>query len=131
MTARRTYDDIKIGCFKLMYLARQRIVKRKREWLHPIEVVGVAFMDWEYDSVGMEPLKRLMYETIFLVLCAGLAPEPGRTNAISKIEELLCEHNLDELIADIPEDEQRELRIDLEILGFLPPDITKPQFAKS
>lgn len=127
MQVRRTYDEMKIGSFKLMYLARQRITKEKRPWLHPIEDVGVAFDDPYYE--GMNDLHRLMDETIYLILCAGLSPEPGLSNATAKIKEILAANPLEVLLEGIPEQEGRELRIDLEILGFIPPDITKPQFA--
>lgn len=116
--------------FRHMYRARRNILKHKREWLHPIEDVGVAFDDQgRGKDESLPDLYHLMESTIYLILCAGLSPEPGHTMMTNEIETILGKTPLDELIGGLPEDEQRELRIDLEILGFIPPDITKPQFA--
>ena len=127
MTQRYTYDQIRYGKFLTMYEARREIVRQKRSWTHPIEDVGVAYDDPDYSGFG--DLHRLISETIYLILCAGLSPEPGLTNATNKINEILAAHSIDELLQDIPEAEARELRIDLEYLGFIPPDITKPLYA--
>lgn len=126
MSERWTYDDLKIGTFRLMYMARQNIIRDNRPWLHPIEDVGVAFQDPYYE--GMDDLGRLMFETRYLILCAGLSPEMGFNRATEVIKSILDKTTIDELVKDIPAEEARELRYDLEILGFIPPDITKPQY---
>jgi hypothetical protein len=129
MTERWTYSDIKMGIFRSMYKARQNIVYDKRSWFHPIEDVGVAYHDDCPDEgiPAMPDLFWLMDKTIYLILCAGLSPEPGFTNANEKIRSILADSSIEELLKDIPEQEAYDLRYDLEILGFIPPDITKPQ----
>jgi hypothetical protein len=123
---RQTYDEMKIGAFKLMYMTRQNIVRDKREWVDRYEDVGFAYMDPYYE--GMDDLDRLMFETIYLILTTNAPPIPGYNQPRDVISEILARSSLDKLLEDIPEDEVRELRIDLEILGFIPPDITKPQY---
>lgn len=122
------YKARKAQCFRDMYEARRRILKFKRDWLHPIEDVGVAYDDqgWGRDD-SLPDLYHLIDNAIFLILAAGKSPEPGFSNAAREIETILAQGPIDGLIAQLPEDEQRELRIDLEILGFIPADIIKPR----
>ena len=126
MTQRYTYDQIRYGKFLTMYEARREIVRQKRSWTHPIEDVGVAYDDPDYSSFG--DLHTLMSKTIDLILSAGLMPEQGVMMVTNEINEILAAHSIDELLHDIPEAEARELRIDLEYLGFIPPEITKPLY---
>lgn len=132
MAERWTYDSIIWANMKRMYKARRNIVRRNRGWIHPTEDVGIAFHDDTPDEYLpiMPDLYRLMEEVIYLILSAGTSPKLGVDLSTNIINEILEKTPLDELVAGIPEDEERELRIDLEILGFIPPDITKPQFAR-
>ena len=126
MTQRRTYEEMKIGWFKLMYMARQNIVRNNGEWIHRFEDVAVAYDDPYYE--GMDDLEILMEEVIYLILITNAPPVPGYNDPAAKVRELLAKTPLDTLLDSVPEDEARDLRIDLEILGFIPPDITKPQY---
>jgi hypothetical protein len=126
MTQRRTYDERKIGKFKLMYMARQNIVRDKREWIDRYEDVNFTYMDPYYE--GMDDLDRLMFETIYLILTTNAPPIPGYNQPREVISEILTRIPLEKLLEDIPESEARDLRIDLEYLGLIPPDITKPQY---
>lgn len=128
MSERWTYDAIRWSALNAMYRGRRNIIRDKRAWTNPLEDVGYAYYgDETPDSVN--DLHDLMHETVYLILCAGLSPEPGLTWATEKITSVLARTPIDLLLRDIPEDEAREVRIDLEILGFIPPDITKPQYA--
>lgn len=128
---RNSYFYIKKHRLRYMYQARRNILQDNRDWLHPIEDVGVAYDDQgRGKNESLPDLYHLFDNTIYLILCAGLSPERGYEVAKNEIKTILARNSLEELIADIPEDEERELRIDLEILGFIPPDITKPQFAR-
>lgn len=114
---------------QIMYRARQNIIRSKREWLHPIEDVGVAYDDTNDAWTIVYPdLHRLMDNSIQFILAAGQMPEQGVKIITDEINAILSKTPLEELLADVPADEARELRIDLEILGFIPPDITKPQY---
>jgi hypothetical protein len=125
----QSYHGIKKQKFRDMYEARRSILEDKREWLHPIEDVGVAYDDQgRGKDESLPDLYHLMDNAIYLILCAGKSPEPGLAMATNEIQSILDRTPLDQLLADVPEDEARELRIDLEILGFIAPDITKPQW---
>jgi hypothetical protein len=124
----QTYHGIKKQKFRDMYEARRMIVEDKREWLHPIEDVGVAYDDQgRGKDESLPDLYHLMDSAIFLILATNYVPEIGLKRRTNEIQSILARTPLDELLADVPEDEARELRIDLEILGFIPPDIIKPQ----
>lgn len=125
----QTYNGIKKQRFRDMYRARRNILRSKREWLHPIEDVGVAYDDeGRSKDESLPDLYHLMDSAIFLILAAGKSPELGLNRATNEINAILAKTPIDQLLTDIPLDEARELRIDLEILGFIPPDITKPQY---
>jgi hypothetical protein len=127
MDERWTYDAIRWSAFQDMYRVRRNISQDKRGWGHPLEDVGVAF-DYDDDPPPLPDLHWLMLESCYLILGTGLTPEPGKVRATQRIQSILAHTPLDQLLADVPEDEARELRIDLEILGFIAPDITKPQW---
>lgn len=130
MDERWTYDSLRWSILKSMYQGRRNILQDKRAWLHPIEDVGYAYHDDTPDEYlpVMPDLHQIMSNTIYLILCAGLSPEVGCTKATNIINSILAKTTIDELVKDIPEDEARDLRYDLEILGFIPPNITKPQY---
>ena len=126
MIQHQTYDEMKIGVFHSMYAARQNIVWDKREWLHPIEDVAVAYDDPYYE--GMGDLHRLMFETIYLILVTNAPPVPGYHDPAAKVREILAKTPLNTLLDGVSEAEALDLRFDLEILGLIPPDITTPQY---
>lgn len=130
MDERWTYDSLRWSTLKAMYEGRRNILRDKRAWLHPIEDVGYAYHDDtpDEDLPLMPDLHRIMSETIYLILCAGLSPEVGFNKATEVIKSILAKTTIEELVKNIPENEARDLRYDLEILGFIPPDITKPQW---
>jgi hypothetical protein len=121
MSDRWTYDAIRWQKLSIMYEARRSILKHSREWLHPIEDVGVAYDDQgRGKEEGMPDLYYLMDSVIFLILAAGKSPEPGLTNATNEIQTILAKTPLEEILNEVPEDEARELRLDLEILKLIP-----------
>lgn len=129
MSERWTYDVIRWARLRTMYEARRQILKHRREWISPLEDVYVA-----YDDQGrgkdetLSDLYHLMDNTIFLILATNQDIETSQVYSKNEINAILSKTPLEELLADVPADEARELRIDLEILGFIPPDITKPQY---
>ena len=130
MDERWTYDSLRWSTLKTMYQGRRNIIQDERAWLHPIEDVGYAYHDdtpEEYLPI-MSDLHKLMSSTIYLILCAGLSPELGFNKATEVVKSILSKTTIDELVKNIPDDEAHELRYDLEILGFIPPDIIKPRY---
>lgn len=125
MEVRWTYDDIRWGKLKAMYDYRRYVAPDIGKWTNPLEDVGYAYYGDEPPE-SINDLYDLMTNTIMLILSAGLTPEPGLTWATEKITSVLARTPIDDLLRDIPEDEAREVRTDLEILGFIPPDVTKP-----
>lgn len=127
MEERWTYDGIRWHRFRDMYRARRNIMKFNREWSSPLEDVGVAYDDQgRGKDESLPDLYHLIDSAIFLILATHHVPEIGLKRRTNEIQSILARTPLDTLLADVPEDEARELRIDLEILGFIPPDITKP-----
>jgi hypothetical protein len=132
MTERWTYEQEKIGTLKMMYSYRQMQVKNKWVWQHPLEDISWAYGEGE--GVVRTGLDLLIGNTIYLMI-VSINGDPtdelalaGRIRIRAEVQSVLDETSIDKLLADIPEDEAREIRYDLEILGFIPPDITKPQW---
>lgn len=126
MEERWTYDQIRWTNFLSMYGVRRNIVWDKRKWGNSLEDIGVACGDLQIEDLS--DLHSLMVCTIYLILCAGLSPKPGLDITTNAITSILTRTPIDDLLRDVPEDEAREVRIDLEILGFIPPDVTKPKY---
>jgi hypothetical protein len=88
----------------------------------------------EGEGVERKGLDLLIYNIVYLVIINAArrpmneAQIAGDRRTRFEIQSVLDETPFDELLADIPEDEAREIRYDLEILGFIPKDITKPQW---
>jgi hypothetical protein len=130
MSERWTYDAIKWVRMQAMYKGRRNILRDGRGWPHPIADVGYAFHDLDDTDYfySLPDIHQLMTNIIYFILAAGQMSEQGVKIITEEINAILSKTPLDELLTDIPADEARELRIDLEILGFIPPDITKPQW---
>jgi hypothetical protein len=124
MDERWTYDAIRWSVFQDMYRARRNILRSNRDWISPTEDVDVAYTDLELD--GLPELYQLMTCTIYRTLLTNAGSNEGHEYLANIINNILSRTPLDTLLADVPEDEASELRIDLEILGFIPPGITKP-----
>ena len=111
-----------------MYEARRSILKHKWEWNSPLHDVYMAYDDQERGKDESLPdIYYLMDNAIFLILATNQDNSTSQAYSRNEVQSILDKTPLDELLADVPEDEARELRIDLEILGFIPPDIIKPQ----
>jgi hypothetical protein len=125
-----TYDSIKWARMQLMYKGRRNVLRDGRGWINPIQDVAYAFLDLDNTDYfySLPDLHQLMTNTIYLILAAGQTSEQGVKIITDEINAILSKTPLEELLTDVPADEARELRIDLEILGFIPPDITKPQY---
>jgi hypothetical protein len=132
MSERRTYEQRKVGTLRLMYQCRQQVVWEKRTFLHPSEDISWAYGEGEY--LEFKGLDLLIRNVIYLVIsCAASEPtsdsmSEGRTRIRTEVQSVLDSTPINELLADIPADEASDIRYDLEILGFIPPDITKPQW---
>lgn len=124
-----TYTGVKKQCFRDMYEARRAITRGKRDWFDPLEDIGVAFDD---QGRGRDPyLPDLYYfieSVVYLILSAGKSPEQGVKNSTKEIQTFLAKGPLEDLIAELSEEDQRELRYDLEILEFIPPDLSINKF---
>jgi hypothetical protein len=129
MEERWTYDGIRWMRFLAMYEARRNLLQDKREWSSLLEDVYMAYDDQDRGKDESLPdLYHLMDNAIFLILATNQDNPTSQAYSRNEIQSILDRTPLDQLLADVPEDEARELRIDLEILGFIPPDITKPQW---
>ena len=78
-----------------------------------------AFFSETYDCFEHD-LDELMWRTLELILSRGIAPPGVQAECNRIIERILTENRLEDLVANIPTEEARELHIDLVLLGFLP-----------
>lgn len=127
MRERKTYKQMKCAILLQMYNARKSIIKDRREWLYPFEDVGRAYYNGDEWPDRISDLYDLMDSTIYLIISAGHSPEAGKKYYSDIINEVLGRSSIEELTKDIPEDEARELRSDLEVLGFIPHHFTWPR----
>jgi hypothetical protein len=132
MSERWTYEQHKAGILKMMYDHRRQLLKQGIIMPYPVEDIAWAYSEGQYtERTG---LHLVIHNIIYSILVeAAFEPQTelqrtGRARIRTEVESVLQETPIDELLADIPADEAREIRIDLEILGFIPPDITKPQW---
>jgi hypothetical protein len=117
----QTYHGIKKQVFRDMYEARRSILLDKREWSSQLEDVYVAYDDQgRGKDESLPDLYHLMENTIFLILATNQDNPTSQAYSRNEVQSILDKTPLEELLADVPEDEARELRIDLEILGFIP-----------
>jgi hypothetical protein len=127
MDERWTYDGIRWMRLAAMYGTRRSILKYKMEWNSPLHDVYMAYDDQDRGKDDSLPdLYHLMDNVIFLILATNQDNPTSQAYSRNEVQSILDRMPLLELLAYVPEDEARELRIDLEILGFIPPDITKP-----
>jgi hypothetical protein len=132
MSERWTYEQEKVSVLKLMYHHRQNRVQWGQLMSHPAE--DIAWVVGEGEGIERKGLDLLICNIVYLVII-NAARKPiteaqiaGDDRTRAEIQSVLDETPIDQLLADIPADEAREIRIDLEILGFIPKDITKPQW---
>lgn len=116
----------------MMYDHRRQLIKRGLIMPYPVEDIAWAYSEGEYTK--RTGLHLVIHNIIYSVLVeAAFEPQTelqlaGRARIRAEVQSILDETPIDELLADIPAEEGREIRIDLEILGFIPKDITKPQW---
>jgi hypothetical protein len=123
----RSYHDIKRQRFRDMYEARRSILQFNREWTTPLEDVYLAYDDQDRGKDESLPdIFHLMDSVIFMILATNQDNEISQGYRKNEIQSILDKNGLETLLSQISDQEARELRIDLEILEFISPDITKP-----
>jgi hypothetical protein len=81
-----------------------------------VQVIGAVSSD--YEGVFALPVENIMRGIVTLVLSAGRFPEP-EANIRKKIRELIASNGLENILADLPQDEKKELLHDLKVLKLL------------
>lgn len=72
-----------------------------------------------FDNAYDLPIENLMLEVVTLVLMAGRGPEQAENYHRDRIAGILSENKLDELIADISEEERKDLIYDMSLLKLI------------
>lgn len=111
---RVTYQAIKVWALEAYYdFCRDRgLVKR---WSHR-EILGSV--DYEFENAFERPVEKLMLSVVQLVLSGGWYAEAER-NMRRSIEGQLAEHGLENLLADVPQEEAKLFKHDLTILKLI------------
>lgn len=78
-----------------------------------------GFFSETYDCFEYD-LDELMWRTLELILYRGTAPPGVLSECTRIIKGILSRNSFEDLVAEIPIEEARELQIDLVLLGFLP-----------
>jgi hypothetical protein len=130
MTERRTYEQKKIGMLMMMYDFRAGKVGRGEVMPYASEDINWAYGEGEH--VILTGIALMIRNMVYLILDSAAcdvtteAEIAGRARIRAEIQSVLDETPLDQLLADIPEDEARDIRYDLERLSFIPPVMSKP-----
>lgn len=126
MANSKILENLKLDIFNLLYKVRRDNIVENRSYKFEIDDCIWAYIsdnDAQYNK-SISFLAQLM--TIVL-----LESNNRKNESLSfrqYIKDSLKEDTLEDILSDFSESEIREIRIDLEILGFIPPDITKPQW---
>jgi hypothetical protein len=121
MEERLTYEEIRKLAMESAYRSCRSAFKTNCVGNYPIEKIFIfgGFFNETYEAFDFD-LDELMWRTLELILWRGIAP-PGVLAECSRIiEGILSCNSFEDLVAEIPPDEARQLHIDLVLLEFLP-----------
>ncbi|WP_127960428.1 hypothetical protein [Serratia microhaemolytica] len=121
ISERAGYQEIKTSLLELYYIyCQQKFDSTGRNmsiWLKDESEIGYAYGEF-CDSYDL-PIENIMLEVLSLILRAGRGPEKAEQYHYNRIAEILSEHSLDDLIADIDEEERKDLLYDMKLLKLL------------
>lgn len=121
MEDRLTYEEIRRMAMESAYESCRSTFKTNRVGNYPIEKIFMFghFFHETYEAFDYD-LEELMWRTLELILWRGSAP-PGVLSGCTRIiKGILSRNGFEDLVAEIPPEEARQLHIDLVLLEFLP-----------
>lgn len=111
---RVTYETIKAWVLDAYFdFCRDRGVISGRPH---IEILGG--ISYEYAESFERPVELLMLEVVFMILNGGWYEQPMISHR-KKIQEMIADHGLNNLLTDVPEEEAELFRHDLRILNLI------------
>ncbi|ATA25832.1 hypothetical protein BIY26_05140 [Brenneria goodwinii] len=118
---RISYDEIRDSFLRYYYIyCRNKLDsfnRRGEGWSEHESEIGYAY--YQFENAYELEIENLMLNVLTLVLMAGRGPEQVEKNLRKDIKDMLSEHKLDELIADISEEERQDLIYDMSLLKLI------------
>ncbi|WNJ81256.1 hypothetical protein RJE46_08525 [Cedecea neteri] len=121
ISERASFQEIKTSLLELYYVYCQQKFDftggGASIWLKDESEIGYAYGEF-CDSYDL-PIEKIMLEVLSLILRAGRGPDKAEQHHYSRIAEILSEHSLDDLMADIDEEERKDLLYDMKLLKLI------------
>lgn len=119
-------DKLKIDIFNLIYKVRKDNLIENRAYKFEIDDCVWAYIsdnDAQYDnSVGV------LAQIMAIIFLESNDRKADTQFFRQNMKDLLKEESIEEIFSDFSDSEISQIRYDLEILGFILPDITKTQY---
>lgn len=121
ISERASFQEIKTSLLELYYVyCQQKFDSTDSDvsiWLKDESEIGYVYGEF-CDSYDL-PIEKIMLEVLSLILRAGRGPEKAEQYHYKRIAEILSEHSLDDLMADIDEEERKDLLYDMKLLNLI------------
>ena len=105
------------NCYTYCQAKIQSDERWNKGWASNEHEIGYA---WEQlESAFSLPIENLMLEIICLVLNAGRGPKQFELITRERITQILSEHNLQDLLKELPKEEREEFERDLKLLKVM------------
>lgn len=118
---RISYDEIRDSFLRYYYIyCRNKLDsfnRRGEGWAERESEIGYAY--YQFENAYDLPIENLMLNVLTLVLMATRGPEQAEKSLREDIKDILSKHKLDELIADISEEEKQDLIYDMSLLKLI------------
>ncbi len=121
MEERMTYEEIRRMAMEFAYFSCRSVLQTNYVGNYPTEKMFLFghFFHETHETLDTD-IDELMWRTLELILWRGGAPQGVQTECARIIKGILSRNSFEDLVAEIPADEARQLQIDLVLLEFLP-----------
>jgi hypothetical protein len=116
---RTTYKVMREWIYGNYYRVCRMKIANGQGWVDGETEFVHAFSEHESDVMFDTDLERLMWDTLWLIINCGRAPDEYQDNFRKLVLDVLDRHNIVDLVSGIPTDEADELMYDLKILKLI------------